>query len=120
MGFRYEKMMRPASDSLANLPGNVEYPRQVSSVFQRTLAGALDYRAVGDRIAERHAQLDHIRTGANGRKCDVARSVEIRIAAGDVGDEAGTICESYRQDLFSRANIALYQGTALAVPQHVE
>ena len=56
---------------------------------QRALAGALDHRAIGDRIAERHAQFDDIGAGVNRRERDLARGVEVGIAAGDVGDEAG-------------------------------
>ena len=57
-------------------------------MLQRALAGPLDHRPVGHRIAERNAQFDHVRAGVDRGQHDVARGREIGIAAGDVGDES--------------------------------
>ncbi len=62
---------------------------QGHALFQGTLAGLLDRRAIGHRIGERHADLDQI-----GARCGEAaeqpgRGVGVGIARGQIGDEAG-------------------------------
>src|SRR5579863_2245625 len=54
------------------------------TVLQRTLAGALDYWTVGDRITERHAKLNHSRARFDRGQHDFSRSRQIGIAAGNV------------------------------------
>jgi len=61
--------------------------------MQGAFAGALDYRAIGNRITEGHAEFNDIGTGANGGKNDLARSVKVRVAARDVRDETGFMLE---------------------------
>jgi len=50
-------------------------------VFKSPLAGALDDRAIGERIAERNAQLNHTRVRIDGCQNDLTRGGEIRVAA---------------------------------------
>ena len=57
------------------------------SALQRALRGGLDYGAVGDRIGERHAELDGVRARLGEGKDDVGRGA---VAARDVGDEAAS------------------------------
>src|SRR5581483_9905992 len=64
--------------------------------FQRTLRVRLDGGAVGHRIAERHAKLDHIGTGAGQRAQNRRGSPRIGVARGDEGDECGTALASQR------------------------
>src|SRR5208337_3243654 len=70
---------------------------QVGSVPQSSFAGPLDHWPVGDWIAEGHTQLNHLSSGLNGRERDLARSIEVRIAAGEVGHQAGPPIENNRQ-----------------------
>jgi hypothetical protein len=56
-------------------------------MFKRPLAGALDDRPIGERIAEGDAQFNHARTGIDSRKDDLTRGGEIGVAAGYVSDE---------------------------------
>jgi len=63
-------------------------------VLEGPLAGALDDRAIGERIAEGDAELNHARTRVDGRQNDLTRSGEVGVAAGYVGDE--------REGLFSK------------------
>jgi hypothetical protein len=73
-------------------------PRTVSHQIQRrsqrgagrkrALGGPLDHRAVRDRIGERDADLDDVRTAPNERAQDVPRARVIGIAGSHVGHEA--------------------------------
>ena len=56
-----------------------------------TLAGPLDDRAVGKRVAERHAELDDVRACINGGHRHVARSGKVGVTGGEVDDEAGFV-----------------------------
>jgi hypothetical protein len=78
--------MRPALRLLPDLPGDIEHASQIRAMVQRPLAGPLNHRPIGYGIAERHAQFDNIGARANGSQRDIARCVEVRIAARDVGD----------------------------------
>ena len=66
---------------LPNFRRQLEHLCQRGAVFERPFAGSLDHRPIRHRIAERHAQLDHIRPGLNCRQHDLARRRQIRIAA---------------------------------------
>ena len=55
---------------------------------KRAFTGALNRGTVRDRIAERHAQLDHVRAGFRGSKDDFFGRCERWIAGRDVGDQA--------------------------------
>ena len=41
--------------------------READAVLQRALARALDHRAVGHRVGERHAELDDVGAGLDQR-----------------------------------------------------
>ena len=62
----------------------------VVPALKRPLAAALNHRAVGDRIGERHAELDQVRAAAleRGNQCGV-RAVRRRIAGREVCDQRG-------------------------------
>ena len=83
----------PGLRLLADLAGDVENSRQIGSVLQGALAGALDDRSVGDGIAEWNAQLNHVGARSDGGERDIARDFEAGIAAGDVDDESGSVGE---------------------------
>ena len=73
----------------ANLLGQREHLLEGGALAQRPFAGALNHRAVGQRIAERHAEFDDGCSRVDRGQHDVARGGEIRIAAGEVGDQGG-------------------------------
>ena len=56
---------------------------------QRPLAGPLDHRAVRQRIAEGHTQLDHVGASVDCRESDVARRRQIGIARSEIDHEPG-------------------------------
>ena len=60
---------------------------QADAARQRPLARLLDHRAVGHRVAERDAELDHVGAGLDHRQHDLRRRVGVRVAGGDVGDQ---------------------------------
>ena len=62
-------------------------------VLQCSFASPLNNRTIGERIAERHAQLNNPCARPNRGQRDFACGREIGIAAGDVGDESGTFLE---------------------------
>src|ERR1017187_2804544 len=76
---------------LANFGGKREHVLKRRSVFKRPLAGALDNRPIGERIAEGNAELNHTRTRVDGRQDDLARGGKVGVAAGHVGDEGRLI-----------------------------
>src|SRR5690606_10197878 len=53
--------------------------------------GQLDRRAVGHRVGEGHAQLDHVGTGGRQALEDGQGGVVVRVAGGDEGDQGGTV-----------------------------
>ena len=81
--------MSPASDCLRICFATSSTPARVGAMLQRAFAGPLDDRAIGHRIAEGHAQLDDIGAGVDRRQRDLARGVQVGIAAGDVGHQPG-------------------------------
>ena len=72
----------------ANAAHQIEDAGQRGAGFQRAFGGALNGGAVGERIAERNAQLDDIGAGFGQGENELQRGVERRIAGGDVGDDA--------------------------------
>ena len=62
---------------------------QAAAGRQRPLGRALDHRAVGQRIRERHADLEDVGAGAIERLQDLGRARQVGIAGGHVGDEPG-------------------------------
>ena len=67
---------RPASCRIASCGTRAtiaEHVRQADAVLQRALAGALDHRAVGHRVGERHAELDDVGAGLRPARASAAR-----------------------------------------------
>ena len=65
-----------------------EHLRQADAARQRALARLLDHRAVGHRVGERHAELDHVGAGRDhARASSSTRDVGVRVAGGDVRDQ---------------------------------
>ena len=62
--------------------------RRRGAGFQAALGGELVDQAIGQRIAERHAQFQHIHAELVERQRQLARGFEVRIARADVNDEA--------------------------------
>ena len=63
---------------------------------QSSLHGALDDRAVRQRIAEWHAEFDHIRARVNRRKRNVARGVNGWVAGRQINHQARLVIETNR------------------------
>ena len=55
--------------------------------FETALRGELVHQAVGQRIAERHAQFQHVHARLVEGQREPARGVQIRIARADIDDE---------------------------------
>ena len=66
----------------------IDHARERGAAAQRAFAGALNRGPVGDRIAERHAQFDHVRAGFRRGQHDFLAGFERRIARRDVRDQA--------------------------------
>jgi hypothetical protein len=62
-------------------------------VFERSLAGTLNDRTIGKRIAEGDTELNHARTRVNSRQDDLTCGRKIRVTAGHVCDEGGSVFE---------------------------
>ena len=81
--------------------GGAQLARKADHVQQRRSAGdgafgrALDHGAVGERVGEGHAELEHVRAVVDGGEGDVAGGGEVGVARGDKGDEAGFVREPY-------------------------
>ena len=69
---------------------------QLDATRQGALAGALNHRAVGCRIAERHAQLDGSGPAARHGDQQFVGGFEVGIAGGDVGHHALAACLAQR------------------------
>ena len=63
---------------------------------QGALHGALDDGAVGERIAEGHAQFDHIRARVDGRKGNGARGLEDGVAGRQIDHQTRFVIETNR------------------------
>ena len=89
------KITRPASGRAARIsPGELEHIGHASSARHGALAGALDHGSIGERIAERHAQLDHIRARIDRGKRNGARGLHAGIAGGEINDQARLVIET--------------------------
>ena len=73
---------------LADAMNEIEDAGQSRAGFQGTFGSALDRGAIGEGIAEGHAEFDDV--GSSFGQCEnkFVRGVESRIAGGDVGDDA--------------------------------
>ena len=71
---------------LANFGREREHVLQRRAVFERPLAGALNYGAIGERIAERDSEFDDACARVDGCEDDLFCGGEIGIAASYVGD----------------------------------
>ena len=60
--------MRQRAPRARSVAHHLEHARQRGAAGERAQAGALDHRAVGERIGERHAELDDV--GAALRRLD--------------------------------------------------
>src|SRR5262249_18675700 len=60
---------------------------EADAMLQRALAGALDPRAVGHRIGERHAELEDVGARLHQRPHERHGERRMRIAGGDVRDQ---------------------------------
>ena len=70
--------MMPGVGLLANLARHLQHAVEIRALAKRALAGALDHRAIGHRIAERHAELDDFSPGGDRSQRDIARHLERR------------------------------------------
>ena len=62
---------------------------EADTLRERALGGALDHGAVGHRVGERHAELDHVGAGGNEPVQDRLHRVARRISGGDVRYQRG-------------------------------
>src|ERR1700739_4262626 len=60
---------------------------EACSMLEWPLAGALDYGAIGERVAERNTEVNDARARFDSRENHFARRGQIGIAAGYVSDE---------------------------------
>ena len=73
--------------------------RRGGAGFQSALGGELVDQSVGERIAERHAEFEHVHADFVEGQRQLARGVQVRIARADIDDEA------FFSSRFSRANV---------------
>jgi len=73
--------------SLAEPPDEIQRAAQRHPRGQGALAGALNHRAIGQWIGERHTHFNRVRAAARNRVEDSRRPLGVRIASRDVGDE---------------------------------
>src|ERR1700677_4119701 len=89
---------------LADFRRKRQYILERSSVFERPLAGALNHRTIGERIAEGHAQLNYARARVDGRQNNLARRGKVGMAAGWVREEGRFVFEVKGHDGVSAGN----------------
>src|SRR5216683_799915 len=73
---------------LADAADEIEDASKRGARFQGAFGSALDGRAVGERIAERHAEFDHVCASFGKCENEFQRGVERGVAGGDVSDDA--------------------------------
>ena len=72
----------------ADAANDLERAAKRHAAGERPLAGALNHRTIGQRIRKRHADFEHIRAGAGDGDEQRGRTIGVRIARSQVGDEA--------------------------------
>src|SRR5260370_40300915 len=87
-----------------NFGGEREHVLQRRATFERPLAGALDNRTIGERIAEGDTQLNHTRPRIDSSQYDLARGSKVGVAAGYVGDERWLVFEMKGHTKINRKN----------------
>ena len=75
------------SESLADGGDGVQNLRRRGAGFQAALRGKLVHQAVGQRIAERHAQFQNVHARLVEGEGQFARGGQIRVARADIDDE---------------------------------
>src|SRR6267142_1228149 len=73
---------------LSDLADEIENTRKRGPEFQGAFGGALNGRAVGERIAKRDTEFDNVSACLGERQNKLERSAERRIARGNVRDDA--------------------------------
>src|SRR6202008_4611085 len=73
---------------VADLADELEHAVQRGARFEGAFGGALDGWAVGERIAERNAEVDDIGTAFRESLDELESSTQGRVAGRDVGDDA--------------------------------
>ena len=71
----------------AKPPGLPQYVGQGDARGERGLRRALDHRTVRERVAERHAELEHVGTLFAERRREAVRFVDVWKSGGQVGNE---------------------------------
>src|SRR5207253_7093830 len=74
-------------DLAAEVPTELEHAGERDAGGERALGGPLDDRSVGERVGERHAELDDVSTPARRLPDEPARVPERRVARGEVRDQ---------------------------------
>ena len=72
--------------SFADAGAEREHIVQRDTARDGTLAGAMDHRAVGKRVAKGDAKLDDLRAVVDGGERDVVRRFERWVACGEIDD----------------------------------
>jgi hypothetical protein len=85
---------------LAELGHPGQHLRQRNALRQRALGGALDHRAVGHRVRERHAELDHVGAASHEGVHQVDGQRGSRIAGGDERNQALLLLRGQRREVF--------------------
>src|SRR5258708_10476235 len=73
---------------LPNATNEIEHSGERRTGFEGAFRGALNGRAIGERIAEGYAKLDDVRAGFGEREDKLPRGIQGRIARGDIRDDA--------------------------------
>ena len=99
---------------LAQLGARCRARRHRGAGAQRSLARPLNHRAVRSRVAERHADLDHIRAGVGCGLQQQQRGVEVGIARADVDRESGALarCAPARKQQRCGSSLAPFAGSS--------
>jgi hypothetical protein len=82
------RIVRKSGEPL-NSAHAIEHAPHRGSGGEGAAGGGLNRRAIGEGIGKRHAEFHHVRAGAFEREHQLHGRFEARIAARQVGDEAG-------------------------------
>src|SRR5271166_2609517 len=74
----------------AQVGSNSEHIAERRAMPQGALACALDHRPIGQRIAEGHAQLDHVGPRIDGGQSNLPCRCQVGIASSEVGHQPGS------------------------------